>query len=100
MESLWIKRLKPVDNFTQSLLCPELNDIGTGIAEIELDSIMDNPLLRKIPVVKCLPAIWHTGISIRERLELKKQLTFIQHHNGTESRCRQDLCAKLFAGSG
>lgn len=37
--------LKPVDSFTQSLLYPELTDIGADIAEIGLDSIMDNPLL-------------------------------------------------------
>ena len=79
--------LKPVDSFTQSLLCPELTDIGTDIAEIGLDSIMDNPLLKEIPIVKCLTAIWHTGISIRERFELKKQLTFIQQvRNGTANK--------------
>lgn len=79
--------LKPVDSFTQSLLYPELTDIGADIAEIGLDSIMDNPLLKEIPIVKCLTAMWHTGISIRERFELKKQLTFIQQvRNGTASK--------------
>lgn len=78
--------LKPVDGFAQSLFCSELANIGTDIAEIGLDSILDIPLIKDVPVVKSLIALWHTGLSLKDRFELKKQLTFIQQvRNGTVS---------------
>lgn len=72
---------KPVNEFAQALFSTELTDIAVDFAELGVDSLFDNPVLKEIPLVKTAVSILKLSVSIKERFEIKKQLAFIQQVN-------------------
>ena len=66
--------------FTEALFSDDLRDLSTDIAEIALDTLLEeNTILREIPLVKTAIAMFKAGASIQTRFELKKQLVFLSH---------------------
>lgn len=72
---------KPVNEFAQALFSTELADIAEDFAELGVDSLFDNPVLKEIPLVKTAVSILKLSVSIKDRFEIKKQLAFIQQVN-------------------
>jgi hypothetical protein len=65
--------IKPLEN---ELLNPSL-DLGIDYAEMGLDAILDNDVLKEIPIVKSAVGLMKIGISLKERHDLKKILVFL-----------------------
>lgn len=63
---------KPVDGFARALFSTELTDIAVDFAELGIDSLFDNPVLKEIPLVKSAISVWKLGVSVKERYEIKK----------------------------
>jgi hypothetical protein len=61
----------------KKIINPSLN-LSKDYAEIGLDKLLDEGLLKEIPVIKTLVAIIKTGIAVRERFLIKKFLVFLE----------------------
>ena len=73
--------MKKEDSFglalVRSSMMDQATDVAKDIAEIALDTALNEGLLRDIPVFSCLVATCKITSSIRERLFLKKIATFL-----------------------
>lgn len=59
-----------------SIVSPAISDISQDAIEIALDSLLEDGLVREIPVVKLIVAVGKTVAGIRERIFVKKVLRF------------------------
>lgn len=72
-------------------------DLTQDYAELGLDSFLDNPALKELPLVKSIVGVVRGGMAIREIWLAKKLLTFLsEFHNGklTEER-KQEFLTKF-----
>jgi hypothetical protein len=64
-----------------ALLGASLGDTGKDLAEIAIDSVLKDGVLKDIPIVGAIAGFCKLGISIRERNLLKQILIFINSFN-------------------
>jgi hypothetical protein len=74
------------DSLALEIVRPAL-DMAPDYAEMALDALTESPLVKEIPVVKSLVALYKTGMAIREGHFVKKLLMFLKefHANSTEN---------------
>ncbi len=72
--------IKPVEN---EILNPAV-DLTIDYAEIGLDSFLDDDAISEIPIVKSIVGVVKIGMSIKERYDLKKLLTFFKEFQSGE----------------
>lgn len=81
------EKLGPLSSFGESMFYPEISDLGVDIAEIGLDSFIDNPIIKEIPIIKFISAVNKAGVSIKDAFEARKQVVFLQQiNNGTANK--------------
>ncbi len=69
-------------SISNEILNPNI-DLAIDYSQIGLDSIIENPVFKEIPVIKTLVAIAKTGIAIKQRFFVKKFLVFLKEfHSG------------------
>lgn len=56
-------------------------DIGVDLSEVFLDSIMEDGILKDIPIVSTISTMYKAGKSISEYIFVKKILNFINEYN-------------------
>jgi hypothetical protein len=62
-------------------------DMSIDYAELGFDELLDDRILKEIPIVKSLVAVAKIGINIKEKFFIKKVLTFMKEfHSGTISQ--------------
>ena len=64
--------------FGESLKC-DLVDIGVDFTESTIDSIIDNPILDSVPLIKVGKSLINSFFAIREKNFLKNALVFLQN---------------------
>ncbi|MDF4560139.1 hypothetical protein P3494_26935, partial [Vibrio parahaemolyticus] len=60
-----------------STMGQRLGGTGTELAEIAIDSVLDDGVLKDIPVVGTAVSLYQTGVAVRERQYVKKLVTFL-----------------------
>jgi len=55
----------------------EAKELAADIGEFEIDAFLDDGILKEVPVIKALIGFWKTGITIKDRLFLRKVASFI-----------------------
>ncbi len=66
-------------NIIPSLFSDDIKDIGYDIAEISIDSFLEeDSILNKIPIVKTAVGVYKTASNVRDIFELKKLCVFLQ----------------------
>jgi len=65
----------------ESIDSSNIVDLSVDYSELALDTIVENPLMKELPIIKTIRAIYKAGVSIRERFLIKKTLVFIQTFN-------------------
>lgn len=71
--------LVSVSSFGALILDSPIEDVVTDYAEIALDLLFqDGSILEQLPILKTGIAFLRTGKTIRDRIELKKQIVFLQ----------------------
>lgn len=79
------------DIVTSGLISP-LSDVGIDYAEIGLDALANNEVIKELPVVKTIASVAKIGLSIKEWSFAKKFLTFLsRYHSGAlteEEKCK------------
>ena len=74
-----------VENFEKSLF-DDSKDIIEDYLEIGIDSIIDNGILKEIPIVKTIVGVLKVGKNVHDRNLLKQTLVFINEFNRNEIR--------------
>ena len=71
--------------------------IASDYAELALDGLTESPLVKEIPVVKSLFALYKTGMAIRERHFVKKLLMFLRefHADSTDNERTREFREKI-----
>lgn len=59
-----------------------LFDLGNDITEIAIDSILNEGLLKEIPIIKTISTFYKTGKSIKDQFILRKIISFLNGCNG------------------
>ena len=77
--------MKPSDKtlsnqFSTELLSPSI-DLSIDYSEIFLDDLLDNEVIKEIPIVKTVVGVIKTGIIVNQLWFAKKLLTFIREFN-------------------
>jgi len=79
----------------ETISSSELSGIGTEIAEITIDSIMNEGVLRDFPIVGALVGVWKTGVAINDHRFLRKMLLFLSESSKLSDEARKDIIEKL-----
>lgn len=64
-------------SFNRTLQDSNLLDFTTDMSELAIDQLIDEDVLREIPIVKSIVSLTKVGISIHDKLFLKKIITFM-----------------------
>ena len=64
-------------SLVETLLDSDLANIGTDLGEITVDSALEEGVLKDIPVISTLRALWKTSVAVRDELFLKKLVQFL-----------------------
>lgn len=73
----------------------EFRNIGENFFEIGIDSILEDGILKDIPIIKTISSLYKAGISIKDRYFIKKMLIFLNHVRDIELEDRVNFLSKL-----
>lgn len=65
------------ESFDQSLIDDNLKNITTDFTEVAIDKLLDNNLIKDIPIISTFFNIISLGVNIHDKLFLKKILSFL-----------------------
>jgi hypothetical protein len=72
-----------------------LTQIPENILELSIDTILEQGILREIPVISTLAGLIRIGMGVREHLFLKKLLVFLQQLADIEPTIRGQMISRL-----
>jgi len=73
----------------------DLNSINKDLAEVVIDSVLDDGLLKDIPIVNIIVGLGNFGSKIHKGIFLKKVLFFLSSLESTSIKQRQDFIEKI-----
>jgi hypothetical protein len=86
----------PLDkSLVDTLRVEDLNDLLKDISEIAIDSVLDDGLLKEIPLVSAVVALSKTSIAIRDRIFIKKILRFLNEISEISMNERNKFASQL-----
>ncbi len=83
------------DQIVDSIYSPELNEIGYDIAEIAFDSLLDDGILKDLPIIGTIVKVFKGAMDIRDRIFIVKVARFLFHLTGTPFEHRQSFKQKI-----
>ena len=78
-----------------ALTDPAAEDLGANIAELSLDSLLDEGLLKDIPTIGAIVKLFKIGSTIHDKLFLKKVLMFMKGLKDVSVDKRREMIAKI-----
>ena len=82
---------------TDTLKNSELRSLAPDLAELPLDSVLPPGVLRDIPILRTLDAIWKTSRTVRDHIFARKLLKFLRTLADIPPDCRRTMVEKLEA---
>lgn len=73
--------IKPIIDALEVSIFSPLKDLVLEYAQLEIDKIFENTVLREIPIINTLAAFYEVGVNIRERNLAKQTVAFLQGFN-------------------
>lgn len=73
--------MEVVKSAAQTLFDSNIKDISMEYLEVGIDSIIENDLLKELPIVKTVHSVVKVSMAIKEKFFLKKFLAFIKEFN-------------------
>lgn len=92
MNKLYLKSITSLD---KTLKESELGSIGADIAEVSVDSLIDDGLLKDIPIVSTIVGLIKTTSSINSALLLKKIVYFLDGVKDVSPKKRYEMIAEI-----
>lgn len=89
------KHRKLEDEIVSCLQSPIISDLAVEYVEIGIDDTLSEGILKELPIVKTIFTIGKVGVSIRDRLFVKKILKFLSPLNPLPEELRQKMVQKL-----
>lgn len=83
------------ESMMRSLASPDLLDLAIDWAELGLDAILDDGVLKNIPIIGSIVCLVGTAVSIRDKLFAKKLLLFLASLDKTTQEERQEQLQRL-----
>lgn len=82
-------------SLSETLTSSNLPTIASDIAEVTIDSVLKEGVLKDFPIIGSLIGIWKTGVAVNDYRFLNKLLTFLQESSNISSEKRENLINKL-----
>lgn len=82
-------------SFNQSLVNTSLSDATIDLAESSIDKLIDNEVVKNIPIAKTLIGAMQAGANIRDRLFLKKIMAFLQNLDDVDVETRRKMINEI-----
>ena len=84
--------MKSINNsFGATVTNSDITNVTTDLAEIAFDSILDNVILKDIPVISALIGTYKGIVAIRDQLFAKKVITFLTSLNTLSIEEREQM---------
>lgn len=87
------------DALTTSLIDSDLSGIPADLLETSIDQYLDEGVLQDIPIVKTFMGLIKTGRNIKDKLFLKKIITFLQNLQDVDVKKRQEMIEEIDGSS-
>lgn len=71
-----------------------LGGFSTDLAEIAIDSVLEDGVLKEVPIVGAFIALYKTGVAVRDRQYFKKLIQFLTEFNKTNEQARLKFIAE------
>jgi hypothetical protein len=82
------------NSMLQSIVHSNLSAVAS-LADVGLDALLDEDILRNIPIFGSIISFYKTGIGIRDRLYIKKVARFLRALSVADKKKRAELVAHL-----
>lgn len=76
----------------------ELSDVFSDFAEIGLDQIFEDEIVKQLPIIRSVASLVKAGFSIRDRLFARKILLFLKEVSTADQESREKFAQKISAG--
>lgn len=87
-------------SLVDSIAANELGGVIGDISEIGLDALLNDGVLKEIPVFGTVTRLYHAGVSIRDRLFLRKVLSFLTEFSDIDDKQRLRFVEQLVENAG
>jgi hypothetical protein len=82
-------------SFISTIAHSDLAHVTQDLTEVALDSLLDNGILKDIPVIGTIVGIYKGVVSIREQMFIKKIAKFLNSLSEISAKEREDMFIKL-----
>lgn len=83
------------DSLMRSVVASELGSLAEEYAELGVDSLVDNELIKILPVAKTIAGVARIGFDIRDRNYIKKILKFLFQVNNVSEEVKEKFKKEL-----
>ncbi|MEX0596004.1 MAG: hypothetical protein WD512_05835 [Candidatus Paceibacterota bacterium] len=83
------------NSFEKTLKDSNLQSLVSNSAEILIDNVLKDGLLKEVPVVSTITGFMKLGANIQDRLFLKKIISFLQSLSKVPTETRKDMIEKI-----
>lgn len=87
------KKLAPL--LISSIASSDIKDLATDISEVGLDQLLDDGVLREIPIIKALVGARKTVVAIRDLILMKKIVVFLTELRNIPKEQREDWARRI-----
>jgi hypothetical protein len=78
-----------------SMIDKSLKELTTDVVELSIDSLFEESVLRNLPIIKTFYNLYSFGVSIQDKLFLKKVLSFLNQISDIPAKKREDFIQKV-----
>jgi len=79
------------DKIIESVYSPELNQLGLGMAEVPFDALLDDGILKDLPIIGSIVALFKGAMDIRDRIFVAKIARFLFNLTSTPLEQRESF---------
>jgi len=83
------------NSLDKSIISKEITHVTSDILEIGIDNFLEEGLLKEIPIVKSIIGVKNVGIAIRDKIFLKKIISFLFEIKSIPEEKRKKFIKKL-----
>ncbi|NJB84208.1 hypothetical protein [Wenyingzhuangia aestuarii] len=83
------------NSFNETLKDSDLQNIGGNLSELILDSVLEDGVLKDIPIVSSIVGLTNIGIKISDRVLLNKIISFLFELKNIPSEKREEMINKI-----
>lgn len=82
-------------SFDKTIKSSELLDVSLDVADVGIDTLLSDGIIKELPIVKVVYAIITSGISIHDKLFLKKIISFLTSIKDVSPAKRQKMITAI-----